>query len=213
MNTLNVSTDIICSSSTYEAKDMNASDSQYHLLNYPNDSLEPEALTRLVFTCDTDQDLPFVTAFCEQYAQHFNCTIVEPFRGECCDRIDYVRWLAKEQALSKNTVVVALVGPTSSTCANIDWDIAAALTNVGAGTAGLVGIMLPHYFDMASEVRNLRIIPHRLSDNTICGYATLYTWEHIMQSLFNVQAMVQNALQISRISQVKPVNKLPLRKP
>ena len=105
------------------------------------------------------------------------------------------------------------MGPTSSTCANIDWDIAAALTNVGAGTAGLVGIMLPHYFDMASEVRNLRIIPHRLSDNTICGYATLYTWEHIMQSLFNVQAMVQNALQISRISQVKPVNKLPLRKP
>lgn len=212
MNTLNVSTDIICSSSAVEAKDLNASDSQYHLLNYPNDSPDPAALTRLVFTCDTNQDLPFVTAFCELYAQHFNCTIVEPFRGEDCDRIDYVRWLAKDQALAKNTVVVALVGPTSSTCANMDWDIAAALTNVGGGTAGLVGIMLPHYFDMASEVRNLRIIPHRLSDNTICGYATLYTWEHVMTSLFNVQVVVQKALEISRVSQVKPVNKLPLKK-
>ncbi|MFK7730118.1 MAG: TIR domain-containing protein [Pseudomonadales bacterium] len=213
MTTLNVNTDIIHSPPSNGANALSTSNSKYHLLSYPNDSDQLEALPRLLFTCDTDQDLPFVTSFCELYAQHFNCTIVEPFCKQSTNRIDYVRWLTTEQGLAKNTVVVALVGPTTSTCANVDWDIAAALTEAGNGIAGLVGIMLPHYFDMASEVRNLRIIPHRLSDNTISGYATLYTWQHVMKSLYNVQVMVQAALKASRMSLIQPINKLPLKKP
>ncbi len=212
MTTLKVNADRISHAVCCEPGGPSVSSSQYHLLSYPNNSAEPETLPNLLFTCDTEQDLPYVTAFCELYAQHFHCTLVEPFCSQDADRKDYVRWLSAGQIQPNNTVVVALVGPTTSTCANVDWDIATALTDVGHGTAGLVGIMLPHYFDMATEVRNLRIIPHRLSANAASGYATLYTWQHVMRSLFNAQVMVQNALETSRLSFVEPVNSLPLKK-
>ena len=184
----------------------------FHLLEYPSDAPARRERTRLLLTCDTSQDLEFATAFSEQYASHFLCTIVEPFGAAKANRISYVRWLSKQQELARNTVVVVLVGPTTSTCANVDWDVAAALTDSGWGTAGLAGIMLPHYFDMASEVRNLRIIPHRLSSNTSNGYASLYTWEHVMKRLFNAQMMVHSAMESRQMYMIEPDNTLPLRK-
>lgn len=189
-----------------------ADSDQYHLLHYPSDSSQPDTRTRLLFTCDAVEDLPFVREFCKRYARHFSCSIVEPFCAAKANHISYVRWLTA-QNLAVNTVVIVLVGPTTSRCANVDWDIAAALTDVGEGTAGLVGIILPHYFDMAEQIRNLRMLPRRLVDNTSNGYASIYTWQHQMNSLYNVQNMVETALASNRMSIVQANNKLALMRP
>ncbi len=187
--------------------------SPYHLLQYPSKSSLGKPKTRILLSCDTGNDLRFVTEFCERYSQHFRCTIVEPFNRQQANRMDYVFWLATERALARNTVLVVLVGPTTAGCANVDWDIAASLTDSGLGTAGLVGVLLPNYFESGSEAKSLRNIPHRLALNTSNGYATVYTWQHVMSSLFNAESMVRRALENSRSSQFQPNNRPPLRKP
>lgn len=103
------------------------------------------------------------------------------YDSELSDR--YVKRLIQENNISLSTVVVVLIGAETYKRKHVDWEISAGLTEKVGGRSGLIGILLPTYYD-ANENLNLdkrkyrhNTIPLRLDDNLNTKYAKIYKWE------------------------------------
>ncbi|MFK8021772.1 MAG: TIR domain-containing protein [Pseudomonadales bacterium] len=181
-------------------------------LNPQSDSSHPVALPRLMFSCNSDDDQHYVHTFQQRYAEDYHCTMVKAFETCHVSGLDYVGWLESEANVGAGTTVVVLIGPETSTYANVDWDVAAALSVDEKKASGLVGVMLPEYFDSAPTIRNLRGLPPRLATNVESGYAALYTWSYVMHSFLNVRNMLSDAQRRSECMTANRDNRLPLFK-
>jgi hypothetical protein len=91
---------------------------------------------------------------------------------------DYIKRLIREDHISNASVVVVLVGPKTFCRKHIDWEISAALTKTigNCGYAGLFGLCLPHHPNFGQSTYTRNLVPARLVDNLLTGYAELYDW-------------------------------------
>lgn len=95
----------------------------------------------------------------------------------------YVKRLIREDKISLSTVVVVLIGSETYKRKHVDWEIYAGLTEKAGGHSGLIGIILPSYYDNPVN-KKLKVgkyydstIPARLNDNIKTKYAKIYKWE------------------------------------
>ena len=103
------------------------------------------------------------------------------YDSELSDR--YVKRLIQENNISLSTVVVVLIGAETYKRKHVDWEISAGLTEKVGGRSGLIGIILPSYYDNPVN-KKLKVgkyydstIPARLNDNIKTKYAKIYKWE------------------------------------
>jgi len=97
---------------------------------------------------------------------------------------DYIKRLIREDKISDSSVVVVLIGSETYKRKHVDWEISAGLSKKAGGYSGLIGILLPSYYDdkanqhlKGQEKYNTSTIPPRLQDNIKTGYASIYKWE------------------------------------
>ena len=100
----------------------------------------------------------------------------------------YIKRLIREEKISKSTVVVVLIGAETYKRKHVDWEIYAGLTEKAGGRSGLIGIILPTYYNNLDNILypsnceyNDETIPQRLLDNLKTGFAEIYTWDYIYQ--------------------------------
>ena len=101
----------------------------------------------------------------------------------------YIKRLIREEKISKSTVVVVLIGSETYKRKHVDWEIYAGLTEKVGGRSGLIGIILPTYYNnidnclysLSGGEYNEDTIPKRLLDNVKTDFAEIYTWDYIYQ--------------------------------
>jgi hypothetical protein len=92
-----------------------------------------------------------------------------------------IRQKIRDQYLRDTSVTVVLIGALTWQRKHIDWEISASIRDTAANPrSGLVGIILPAYYDHhfggRSGKYNPRTVPPRLHDNIEAGFATLHGW-------------------------------------
>jgi hypothetical protein len=92
-----------------------------------------------------------------------------------------IRQKIRDEYLRDTSVTVVLVGAMTWQRKHIDWEIASSVRETAANPrSGLVGIVLPayydHHFGRRSGKYNPRTIPPRLHDNIEAGFASLHSW-------------------------------------
>ncbi len=114
----------------------------------------------------------------------------------------YVKRIIRENKISLSTVVVVLIGSETYKRKHVDWEIYAALTEKANGHSGLLGVILPSYYD---NPKNLGLttdefypstIPARLAKNVDSQYAILYRWNDIIQKNggeYNIKTYIEDA--------------------
>lgn len=97
---------------------------------------------------------------------------------------EYIKKLIQNGYLKDSSVLVVLIGSETYKRKHVDWEISAALSSKVGGCSGLIGIILPSYYDdkqnqhlKGQNKHNSATIPPRLNDNVESGYAVLYRWE------------------------------------
>ena len=87
---------------------------------------------------------------------------------------EYVKQLIQKGYLYDTTVMVVLLGAKTKCRKHIDWEISGALNRkVGDSYAGLLGLLLPSHPDYGKNTYNGGLIPARLYDNLLSGYAII----------------------------------------
>lgn len=97
---------------------------------------------------------------------------------------DYIKRLIREDKISDCSVVVVLIGSETYKRKHVDWEIYAGLCKKAGGYSGLIGLILPSYYD-TSENKHLKgqdkyntsTVPPRLQDNIKTEFAAIYKWE------------------------------------
>lgn len=95
---------------------------------------------------------------------------------------DYVKRLIREEKITDCSVVVVLIGTDTYKRKHVDWEIYAGISGKAGGRSGLIGILLPSYYDsnenkgLKDNEYNADTIPPRLNDNVKTGYAKIYKW-------------------------------------
>ncbi len=96
---------------------------------------------------------------------------------------EYIKRLIQEDKISDSSVVVVLIGSETYKRKHVDWEISAGLSKKVGGYSGLIGILLPSYYEASENTflkgsgYNSNTIPPRLNDNVESGYALIYKWE------------------------------------
>lgn len=92
-------------------------------------------------------------------------------------KTDTIRRKIRDEYLRDSTVTVVLIGSQTWQRRHVDWEIYSSLRNTNANPrSGLVGILLPTHPNFNSPNFNPKIIPPRLYDNLLNGFAKLYDW-------------------------------------
>lgn len=90
---------------------------------------------------------------------------------------DYIKQLIQNKYLFETTVLTVLIGGNTKHRKHIDWEIAGALNyKVGDKYAGILGLFLPTHPDYGSDKYIPNLVPERLSENFISGYAIARDW-------------------------------------
>jgi hypothetical protein len=91
---------------------------------------------------------------------------------------EYIKRLIREGHISSASVVIVLVGPKTYCRKHVDWEIAAGLTKTigGSGFSGLLGLCLPNHSSYGKPEYDTSVVPNRLVDNLLSGFAKLYDW-------------------------------------
>ena len=99
----------------------------------------------------------------------------------------YIKRLIREEKITHSSIIVVLIGSETYKRKHVDWEIAAGLTCKAGGCSGLVGILLPTYYDNPQNYFLTKghylyeTIPPRLADNIKTKYADIYTWDYLYQ--------------------------------
>lgn len=99
----------------------------------------------------------------------------------------YIKRLIREEKITDSSIIVVLIGSETYKRKHVDWEISAGLTYKAGGTSGLVGILLPTYYENPQNYSLIRgnylydTIPPRLADNVKTKYANIYTWDYLYQ--------------------------------
>ena len=122
---------------------------------------------------------------------------------DSCLSDEYVKRLIREEKISLSTVVVVLIGAETYKRKHVDWEISAGLTEKAGGHSGLIGIILPTYYDNPenNDLKKGRFyyktIPARLSANVKSGYAQICTWDYAFDldknSEFKIKQFIEDA--------------------
>lgn len=98
---------------------------------------------------------------------------------------DYIKRLIREEKITDSSIIVVLIGSETYKRKHVDWEIYAGLSCQAGGCSGLIGIILPTYYNSINNCHLSRneylydTIPPRLSDNIKTGYANIYKWENL----------------------------------
>lgn len=92
-----------------------------------------------------------------------------------------IRQKIRDQHLRDASVKVVLVGAETWKRKHVDWEISSTLRDTARNPrGGLVGILLPSYYDTYLRGRRGRYdpqtIPPRVHDNLLAGFASLHDW-------------------------------------
>lgn len=90
-----------------------------------------------------------------------------------------IRQKIRDEYLRDTSVTVVLIGALTWQRKHVDWEIASSIRDTIANPrSGLLGIILPSYYDHHFAGRRDRYDPHtippRLHDNVEAGFATLH---------------------------------------
>lgn len=111
---------------------------------------------------------------------------------------DYVKRLIREDKITDSSVIVVLVGAETYKRKHVDWEISAGLSGKAGGYSGLLGIILPTYYNtdqnyqfMVHNQYNINTVPPRLQDNITSGYAQMYKWDSLQS--YGLQSYIEEA--------------------
>ncbi len=89
------------------------------------------------------------------------------------DDAEYQERRIREEFITGSSATVVLCGPKTPWRKFVDWEIYGTLYK----EHGLIGLQLPHL--LPDPNRNLCIVPDRLHDNVVSGYAVWRTWSEL----------------------------------
>lgn len=116
-----------------------------------------------------------------------------------------IRQKIRDNYLRDSTVTVVLIGSETWKRKHIDWEISSSLRNTKLNSrSGLIGIILPTHPDYDKSYYTPGIIPPRVHNNAVCGFAKIYHWS---ESVFEVQQWIHEAF--LRRQTVEPDNSYP----
>jgi len=117
-----------------------------------------------------------------------------------------IRRTIRDCYLRNPSVTVVLIGIQTWQRKYVDWEISSSLRNTELNPrAGLLGLLLPSHPDFRKGKYRPEVVPPRLHDNLVCGYAVLADWTNDPQV---IQDLVHNAY--LRRGRVEPDNSRPL---
>ena len=108
-------------------------------------------------------------------------------------KTDTIRQKIRDEYIRDSTVTVVLIGSETWKRKHVDWEIGASIRDTEYNPrSGLLGIILPSYRSPNEDMSkyNPYIIPPRLYDNIVCGFAKIYNWS---EELFVVQSWIHDA--------------------
>jgi hypothetical protein len=113
----------------------------------------------------------FSRCFCDVY-EVFDDT--SPERAKDSEDTDYIMWSLRENHIKGSSCTIVLCGPETFKRKFVDWEIAATLDKKHA----LIGVCLP-----TCTINDLgkAVVPARLYDNIMSGYAGWITWQALAQ--------------------------------
>lgn len=139
-------------------------------------------------------------------------------------KTDTIRQKIRDEYLRDSTVTIVLIGQHTWKRKHVDWEISMSIRQTEYNSrSGLVGLILPtHPFYEAcrqghrldhhhpgSGVRYYQMIPPRLYDNMMCGYAKRYFWPRNDRfSPIDMATLIQIAYD-RRLKEPAPRNKRP----
>ena len=118
---------------------------------------------------------------------------------------DTVRAKVRDEYLQDSTVTVVLIGSNTWQRRHVDWEISSSIRQTKLSSrSGLLGILLPTHPSYHTDTYDGGIVPPRLVDNQVCGYAKIYNWSN---DPTQVSAWIEAAYE--RRSTVDPDNSYP----
>lgn len=88
-----------------------------------------------------------------------------------------IRQKVRDEYLQDSTVTVVLIGTQTWQRRHVDWEISSSIRETNLSSrSGLLGILLPTHPSYGQQEYDEGIIPPRLADNQLCGYAQIYNW-------------------------------------
>jgi hypothetical protein len=88
-----------------------------------------------------------------------------------------VRQKIRDEYLRDASVTVVLIGAQTWQRKHVDWEIGSSIRDTKNNPrSGLLGIILPTHPDHGTGHFTAGIVPPRLYDNCLCGYAKIYEW-------------------------------------
>jgi MTH538 TIR-like domain (DUF1863) len=153
----------------------------------------PRAPRRKLFVSyhhDRDQEYydHFSSVFCGSFELATDRSLARRIGSESAE---YVMRRIREDYLTGSSVTVVLCGEQTPWRKYVDWEICASLNQ----QMGLVGINLP-----TNPVRTdgTCIVPDRLRDNIVSGYAVWASWNGMAAEPRRLQALLEKALGASK---------------
>ena len=90
---------------------------------------------------------------------------------------DSVRAKIRDEYLCDSTVTIVLVGSQTWQRRHVDWEISSSIRQTKLSTrSGLIGILLPTHPSYYTPTYDAGIVPPRLVDNQVSGFAKIYNW-------------------------------------
>jgi hypothetical protein len=118
---------------------------------------------------------------------------------------DIIRNKIRDEFIQDATVTIVLIGAETWKRRHVDWEISASLRNTKLkNRCGLLGILLPTHPNFSNAQYDRGIIPPRLHDNVVAGYAQIYNWSTNVSPL---RDWIENAF--SKRQTVEPDNSYP----
>jgi len=99
---------------------------------------------------------------------------------------DRIRQIIRDDYLRDTTVTIVLIGAETWKRKHVDWEISSSIRDTRYNSrTGLIGILLPSHPDYRKISYNKCIIPPRLHDNVISGFAKIHNWTTNPQEVKN----------------------------
>ena len=178
-----------------------------HPMNYYNPFLDDRHKVFLSYYHDDDQY--YRELFEDMFSDHYDIMVSKSVQlGDIDDErlsTDRIREIIRDDYLQDSTVTVVLVGAHTWQRKFVDWEIGSSIRLTKNSTrSGLLGILLPTYPGYATNTYSSYTLPPRLSDNIVCGFATIHRWSNDPDQ---VQSWIHEAF--LRRDEVDPDNSYP----
>lgn len=131
-------------------------------------------------------DQQYYEIFAKQFSQIYDLVYDNSLdRRIDSDNVEYIIRKIREDYIVGSSCTVVLVGKETWARKFLDWEIDATLQK----QHGLIGVCLP-----SARVENKKVIvPGRLHENIVSGYAIWTDWASLTQNPGRLQALVEEA--------------------